>query len=289
MIHRALNIESNDNSLFVTAQCNNKCVMCCQPPTQCDDIEKYFIQNIELIKSAPKGLKNIGITGGEPTLLGDKLFEYIRIIREYLPDTSIHILSNGRIFKDADYTHKLKDAGGEKLFVGVPLHSDFINDHNHIAGAESAYEETITGLYNLASEEICIELRIVINALNYTRLPQMAEFIFKNLTFVSWVALMGMEHIGYAIKNQSTIWIEPKQYSTQLADATLYLSQVGIPVSIYNVPLCLLDKRVHKYACQSISDWKTLYLDECEMCSMRSDCCGLFATSHRIFKGIKAL
>lgn len=56
-------INSNDNSLFVTSQCNNKCLMCAQPPLNRDDIDFFYAKNIEIIDNAPNGLTNIGITG----------------------------------------------------------------------------------------------------------------------------------------------------------------------------------------------------------------------------------
>ena len=120
------------------------------------------------------------------------------MVRDELPDTDIQILSNGRSFKNNDLAHQLKDVGGDKVFVGVPLHSDYAGDHDRIAGAKGAFNETMLGLYNLADEGITVELRIVINKMNYKRLSQMAEYIFKNLYFVAWTAWMAMEDIGYA-------------------------------------------------------------------------------------------
>ena len=34
-----IDINSNDNVLFITSQCNNRCLMCCQPPNNNDDLE----------------------------------------------------------------------------------------------------------------------------------------------------------------------------------------------------------------------------------------------------------
>jgi His-Xaa-Ser system radical SAM maturase HxsC len=206
-----------------------------------------------------------------------------------LPSTDIHVLSNGRTFINNDFTHQLKVAGGDKVFVGVPLHSDYFRDHDIIAGAKGAFNETMLGLYNLADEGIPIELRVVVNKLNYNRLCQLSEYIFKNLYFVSWVAFKGMEDTGWATKNAGTIWIEPVEYISKLCDAVGLLAEYGIPVSIYNIPLCLLPLGFHKFASQSISDWKTKYLDICNDCSVKGQCGGLFSTSKKIYQGLKAL
>jgi len=282
-------IDSNSNVLFVTNQCNNHCIMCCQPPQKGDDFNYFYNQNVKLIKSAPKETKVVCITGGEPTLAGNRFIDLISLVRNELPSTEIHILSNGRTFINNDFTHNLKVAGGDKVFVGVPLHSDYFRDHDIIAGAKGAFSETMLGLYNLAEEGIPIELRVVVNKLNYYRLSQLAEFIFKNLYFVSWIAFMGMEDIGLATKNASTIWIEPVEYISKLCDAVGLLAEYGIPVSIYNIPLCLLPHGFHKFASQSISDWKTKYLDTCNDCSVKGQCGGLFSTSKKIYQGLKAL
>ena len=102
-----IDINSNDNALFITSQCNNRCVMCCQPPLLRNDLDGYFQKNKALIDSAPRELRSLGITGGEPTLLGDRLFELLRHIRTKLPETEIHLLTNGRAFADKEYARKL--------------------------------------------------------------------------------------------------------------------------------------------------------------------------------------
>ena len=280
-------IESNSNVLFVTEQCNNHCIMCCQPPKKKDDFDYYFQKNVALIKSAPKETKTVCITGGEPTLAEDNFIELVRVVRKELPETDIQILSNGRSFANHAFAQQLKETGGDKVFVGVPLHSDYAVDHDKIAGSKGAFNETMLGLYNLADEGIAVELRVVINKMNYQRLIQMSEYIFKNLYFVSWVALMGMEDTGYATKNANNIWIEPIDYSNQLCKSVDILDGWGIPVAIFNIPLCLLPQEYHQYAAQSISDWKTKYLDICYGCILKEKCCGLFSTSKKTYQGLK--
>lgn len=281
-----LRIESNDNTLFTTARCNNNCIMCCQPPLTDDDVEELFERNVEIINRAPKDIPVVGISGGEPTLLGDKLVDLILHIRKTLPDSDIHILSNGRNFKDIEYSRQIEEAGDGKLIIGIPLHSDYYKDHDVIAGAKEAYNETITGIFNLAAFGAAIELRIVINKLNYMRLPQIADFIQKNLPFVAWSAFMAMEHIGHAVTNENNIWIEPIDYASQLERAVLTLAQWRMDVAVYNVPLCLIPESIHPYAQRSISDWKNKYIPECDKCYLKSECCGLFATSQKPFKSI---
>ncbi|MBO4689559.1 MAG: His-Xaa-Ser system radical SAM maturase HxsC [Paludibacteraceae bacterium] len=284
-----IDIQSNDNALFVTGQCNNHCLMCCQPPVKKDDIDFFYEKNIRLIDSAPIELPTIGITGGEPTLLGERLFDLIAYIRKRLPNTHIQILSNGRKFADCDYAERLAQVAEGMIIVGVPFHSDSLIIHDRIAGAPDAYNQTLLGLYNLAANDIDIELRIVLTKQNYQRLSKMARFISKNLAFVSTVAFMAMEDIGYTIKNRDLVWIEPLDYMPELQQAVIYLSQLEFDVSLFNLPLCLLPEVLRPFAKQSISDWKNYYLPICDNCSRRVDCCGFFSTSKTTFRGITSI
>ena len=97
----------------------------------------------------------------------------------------------------------------------------------------------------------------------------MAEFIHKNLPFVAWIAFMGMEYTGYAIKNSKNIWVEPKDYIAHLLNAVKFLDEWRYNVCIYNIPLCLLPDSFHDFAQKSISDWKNDYPDICQECEYR--------------------
>ena len=274
-------IHSNDNALFTTAMCSNRCLMCCQPPSPKNDIDLLWDKNIKLIDTAPKELPSTGVTGGEPTLLGDRFFELIRHIRTVLPDTEIHVLSNGRAFSDKRFARRLGEIGPEKILLGIPLHSDNQLDHDSIAGADGAFTETLLGLYNLARWSFDIELRVVLTKMNYKRLPKIAHFIYRNLPFVKYVSLMGLEYTGFTVKNANQVWIDPLEMAEPLTTATLYLASSGLNVSIFNLTLCLLPKSIWPYARKSISDWKNSFLPFCEHCSVRRECCGLFSTSSK--------
>jgi hypothetical protein len=47
-------------------------------------------------------------------------------------------------------------------------------------------------------------------------------------------------------------------------------------VSLYNHQLCVLRPSLWRFAQKSISDWKNLYLPECEQCGVVDQCGGLF-------------
>jgi His-Xaa-Ser system radical SAM maturase HxsC len=279
---------STDNVLFVTGQCNNYCLMCSQPPTKRNDISFYYKLNKHILKWMPDKTSELGITGGEPTLLEEKLVYLIKQAYAKNPNMAIHLLSNGRAFVKKDYSALFEEFSQHDFIIGVPIHSDYEVDHNRIAGNKTAYSQTLLGLYNLALYNVGIELRIVINQLNYKRLPQIAIFIFRNFPFVKHIAFIGLETTGLMLKNIKQLWIDPLEYIDNLEKAILELSEWGMKTSIYNLPVCLLKPSLYQYMRRSISDWKETFLKECEICILKKECCGVFSTSKMLSKNIKA-
>jgi MoaA/NifB/PqqE/SkfB family radical SAM enzyme len=120
---------------------------------------------------------------------------------------------------------------------------------------------------------------VVIHRTTYERLPQLAEFLYRNVTFASQVALMGLEITGYTIPNLESLWIDPWDYRQQLRKAVLFLARRGVSVWIYNHQLCTLPPELWRFSRQSISDWKNEYLAACTDCDVKDDCGGFFASA----------
>ena len=261
--------------------------MCPQPPVMKDDNRTAF--NLRLISLMDKNTKEIGITGGEPTLIGNDLFIIIKALKKQLPCTSVSVLSNGVRFADKEYAMKYALCNHPDIQIDIPIFSDIPEIHNKIVGANTFYK-TVQGLYNLSLFNQRIGLRIVVHKMNYRRLPQMADYIYHNFPFVVQVAFMQMETIGLADSNIKELWIDPYDYNAYLETAVLALRDRGMVPYIYNSQLCILPPKIHKFAVQSISDWKDVFLKECEECVLRTSCAGLFASNQNMHsKHIKAV
>lgn len=269
-------VNSYQNTILVTERCNSNCLMCSQPPKDREDIPLLFDINKKLVSLIPKDCVEIGISGGEPTLMGDKFFDFLNHIKKELPDTDVHILTNGRSFAWNSLAEKLGEINNNRLMLGIPIYSDFYQIHDHIVQAENAFYQTILGIHNLARYNQRIEIRIVLHKLTIPRLTRLSKYIYKNLPFVEHVAFMGLEYVGYTPHNINQLWIDPYNYQEQLNEAVEFLSDQNIHVSIYNTPLCVLPENLWKYARKSISDWKNDYLPECSNCLKLSECGGLF-------------
>ena len=277
-IHALYRRSSPFNSLLVTERCDNYCVMCSQPPKERDD--SWIVDELrQAIPLMSQDTPEIGITGGEPSLLGPKLVELVALLKAHLPSTAVHVLSNGRNFADADFARALADARHPDLMLGVPLYSDLPEVHDYVVQARGAYDQTVRGILNLKEAGVGVELRFIIHRDTYAGLPAFARFVARNLRFVDHVALMGLEPIGFAKANLDAIWIDPLDYADQLRDAALQLDRAGLRTSIYNHQLCVLPSELHRFARASISDWKNMYVEECDACSSRPACGGFFASA----------
>lgn len=276
---------SNNNVLFLTDACNSKCIMC--PQKYIEKPEYYYNiadKVIKLIKNKPE---YICITGGEPTILKDKYIHVLKKIKMLFPEVSLLILTNGKNFSDFDFVKNAIINTPNNTIYGIPIYSANSKLHDYIVGSAGSFQKTILGIYNLYKFRQLIEIRVVISKINYKDLNNIAHFIYWNFPFVEHVTFMGLETHGIASKNLDDIWIEPMEYIKILDEAIYYLHIRKINVSIYNLPLCLLNDNLQKFARDSISSWKKVFLNECEYCKMKEHCSGFFSTSVKLPSGIR--
>jgi len=223
----------------------------------------------------------LGITGGEPTLFKDEFLRLIRYCKDRLPNTALHVLTNGRLFYYREFACKLGEIEHPDIMLGIPLYSDVDSEHDYVVQARGAFEETVLGIHNLARYGVPVEIRVVIHKQTYRRLPTLAEFIARNFPFAAHVALMGLEMFGFVHRNFDELWIDPHDYQSELLKATETLFLSGLNTSIYNHQLCVLDHQLWPFARKSISDWKNIYLDVCERCDVRESCGGFFQITRK--------
>ena len=268
------------HAIFLTNRCNSLCLMCSQPPTPQDD--SWLVdQAINVIRHMGTAPKRLGLTGGEPLLLGTALRNVLDSIDDALPGTQVDLLTNGRLLADEGLASAvLADLRTPTSWL-VPLygHADFL--HDFVVQAPGAFEQTISGLLRLREHEQRIQLRIVLIKPVLEHLPSLCEFIGRNLPFVREVALMACEPIGYALANREATEVDLSDWMGAILEGTRMLRRHRVPFIFMNAPLCSLPRELWPFARKSISDWKNVYASDCERCSVKSECSGLFAWHER--------
>lgn len=277
------------NTIFATDDCNSNCLMCSQPPKKVDEesIVEEHLRQIDLIPNIPE---RFGITGGEPTLLGDGLIKILTRLKERFPETYLTMLTNGRMYAYEDLVQKIATVDNSNFVTAIPLYASTAAIHDYVVQAKGAFDQTIQGLYNAARHGLRIEIRVVLHKQTVPGLLDLMDYIYRNLPFVDHVALMGLENMGYVKKNWDLLWIDPMDYADNLEKAVKFMWYRKIHVSIYNLPLCVVPKSIWSFARQSISDYKNIYLEECNQCKVQEHCSGLFQSGEtKHSRGIKAL
>jgi His-Xaa-Ser system radical SAM maturase HxsC len=286
VLHR---INQRYNSFLITERCNHYCLMCSQPPRKIEDGVLYD-ETIEVLKLCDRGAGEICFSGGEPTTEPDNFIKLLNTAKSYLPETSIHVLTNGRSSANKEFAVAIADINHADLMMGIPLYSSDAYIHDHVVQASGAFNETIKGIVNLNRNNIPVEIRVVLHALTIPTLEMLAHFISRSLPFVSQVAFMGLEITGFTRANLDQLWIDPEEYQDELLKAVQIIENVGIKAKIYNLPLCITNPELWENTVQSISDWKNEYISECQNCDVRTECGGFFSSAvHKMPKNIKAI
>lgn len=272
-VARWIRKRSPHNTLLITEQCDQLCVMCSQPPkkTHVDQFTDYEAA----IKLAPLG-SVIGLSGGEPTLHKAKLLAMMEAVSEDRPDIRFHVLTNGQHFLPDDQTRFRHPVYRQTLW-GVPLYSADPATHDRIVKKVGAFEQLQTGLDLMAEGGLHIEMRTVVLRDNYGGLRDLARLITKRYDYIDVWAIMQLERMGFAKNRWTDLFHDHSRNIDILEDAAAYAKAFGVDVSLFNFPRCTVTPALRDIAAASISDWKTDYAPECRTCHEQSACGGLFA------------
>ena len=280
---------SRHNSFLVTERCNNYCLMCSQPPKNIDD--RWILGEIKRsLPLIPKSTRTLTFTGGEPLSDWIDFVEILADCRDLLPNTAIQVLTNGRAFATSKIVDAWKAIAHPSLIAAIPVYAASDYMHDYVVQARGAFDETILGILKLKDRGQPVEVRVVLHAHTAPSISETCRWIARNLAFVDHVALMGMENTGFALANEESLWIDPMDYRESLSEGVRALADTGMNVSVYNLPLCVIERNIWPHAVQSISDWKNDYVEECAGCAEKSRCSGLFTSGRpRQSRGISAI
>jgi His-Xaa-Ser system radical SAM maturase HxsC len=258
--------------------------MCSQPP------KKHHVdlfQELKIAASLAPPRAYIGISGGEPLLHKRQLLEMLAEVTTERPDVSFHVLTNGQHFNDDDVT-LLKQIGTGKVLWGIPLYAPNAALHDMIVKKTGAFARLLESLSVLFRAGSAIELRTVVLEQNYASMPALASFVGTTLPFVDRWAIMQLESIGYGRMNWNQIFKDTSVDFEAIAKAINISSTKGVPVQLYNFPLCSIPEVYRGRAPATISDWKNKFETFCSECSSRSRCGGFFEWYDHT-KGFKGL
>jgi len=269
---RLIRASSPHNTLLITERCDQLCQMCSQPPKEYHEDQFPLFQ--EALMLAPQGI-TIGLSGGEPTLFKDQLFELLQFAAENRPDLKFHILSNGQHFESHDLA-VLRKLPGAQIVWGIPIYSAIAGRHDDIVGKPGAFSKLMSNLAILARSGHGLEIRTVVMNTNIEDLPALAKFLTIHVPFADWWAIMQLEHFGFGKANWDKLFFDNSADFSNLAQALDTAKAKNLPAKLYNFPLCTVPEPFRTQAPATISDWKQKYLEECQGCELKGICSGFF-------------
>ena len=259
-------------------KCNNHCPICTNPtdffskPTSYY-IEKKFLNRLK--KISQKDLKEICLTGGEPTIHPD-FFGILDYLKNHFPKTHITLLTNGRSFYYKDFAKKIWQY--DNISVEVSIHGSKAIIHDAVTGTKGSFKQTISGLKNLIflkdpSKKQEIGVRIVACRINLLDIPKIVKFLKNKFISIERAILIFMEYEGQAIINKKSVGITYQDIIPILGKI-----KKDIPLfkefRLYHFPLCVLDPFFWPYVWRTLPGYETTFLPECKNCLLKSSCLG---------------
>lgn len=280
VVNKIFSIADSDATIFMTGNCNSNCIMC--PASDYERKENYGDRRDiirEYISMLPPDLKNYVVTGGEPTMNPGLFLDVMQELAVRFPKAEALLLSNGRSMSVCSFVEKMLEHCPPFLTVAIPLHASTAELHDRITNAKGSFEQTMKGIHNLLNKGVSVEIRIVVSKLNRDSITELCSFITNTCSRVLRVNFIGLEVRGNCYTNRDITYISPRQSFQSAKNGIKLLIASGIDVGLYNYPLCCVDEGYRFLCKRSISPEKVRYAPDCEECTVRSYCGGLFIST----------
>jgi len=193
----------------LTERCNLKCAHCYQEGKEVVELKQYemekFVDHFVYVLKKQQMSGSISLTGGEPLLLGDQLWNLIKYIRESDSDMEITILTNGTLI-----TNEVADKlATYNIYCQISFDGHDKKTHDSIRGRGN-FLKALDGVKILTKRNIPVSAHFVIMRQNMDNIEKMINFCvingIKRLTF-SRLVLLGR---GHDLKNQMLSPIETR-------------------------------------------------------------------------------
>lgn len=284
-VKRVYESESRTVDFMMTIHCNSNCVMCpVSEGARQSNEDGYHEWLLDLIDILPNDIEHICITGGEPTLIADRLFVIIEKLTQKFPYAEYQVLTNGRSCANSDFCKRIVDALPGNTLFGIPLHAGNEDLYDSIAQVKGGFTQVVQGIKNLVKNRARVEVRVVVSKMNAASMDELARFILDNLRGIRFVTFMGIETMGNAVKNYDAIWIDYASATKAFESAIDLLIAGGTDVMIYNYPLCCIKEKYWLLARRSITEHKVRYYEQCDICLVKSACSGFFQSTFNVAK-----
>ena len=225
--------------LILNYNCNARCSFCSQ-----GDFDKSLNAPFETIArniySAYKdGYRRLGLTGGEPLIRPDIL--KVVSLGKSVGFRFIRVQTNGIKLADPVFCRALVKAG--LTFCKFSFTTDKPADHDALVGVPGALKKALAGLKNLRKLKIRLGTNILVNELNYRRLPEIIKFYLER-GITNFVIICPVYN-GAMAANAKKLGVSLPACEPFFEEAVKTMEAAGLPGEILflNTPPCFLKGR----------------------------------------------
>ena len=226
--------------------CNERCRFCPCSEESADVPSLTFEEICTAIRRAieERGVKNILLSGGEPTIHPD-FFRILEFIKSY--DVNISLLTNALKLADINFAERMFSIiDGEKLDVTVAFHSHIPEKHDFLTQHKGSFEKSMKGVENMLKYNVRLSIKNNIVNYTYQDLPEYVKWATSHFNDNVTLLFCNIDINGTAANNKGNVAVEFRKsmpYLQQALDIIIDQRKVGHKrnVKVLTTPLCLMD------------------------------------------------
>ncbi len=182
-----------------------------------------------------KGLEEVDLTGGEPTIRDD-LCELVKYARK-IGYRTVCVITNGIRMADGDYTRRLVKSGLNDILFS--LHGPDARFHDEQVRTPGSFEKLILAMKNTDGLPIRRRSNTVVNGANYTRLDEIAGLLLElNIERINFILF---NPVVEAQEADDTISLRYRDAAPFLQQVIRQYNQSFEKITMRYIPFCLME------------------------------------------------
>lgn len=294
MAHRLALLSSatlaNIGYIQVVRHCNHFCGFCSNPTTPyTHDFDSMKVLVDDFVE---RGYFGIILTGGEPSLHPE-----LPRICQYARDRGLHVrmITNGHRLADPKFARQMGDAGLQLVHVSV--YSVRPEVEAKLRGMEGTLERAFMAIELAHENGVDVNINCVISRPNADHLDENIRHHIQHHPYIRHFVWNNLDpSMGRAEVNQEQFTPRLADFELSLHRALKLLHKSGRTFRVEKVPLCYMtdfawastetrkivkgEERIVHFLDEKQTvrqtDWGHIYTEDCESCSLRNICGGLF-------------
>ncbi|MBU4246440.1 MAG: radical SAM protein [Nanoarchaeota archaeon] len=232
--------------------CDNDCLFCTDNEShpELNTDANGVIKRIDSLNI--KKYRTIILSGGEPAEQEGISGIISHLTRE---GHTVQIITNARKFSDNIFSKNVADSGLKTAITEI--HSSIPEVHDYITQRPGSFNETVLGIRNLINLNVNVQIKIILNRINYKTLPQIIKYICRTFP-ESKINITTTNISGNALKNKELLAVRFSEAAEYIEKGINVANRFNARVSISCLPLCVLRPQYRTYI---LSNVQYQYLD----------------------------